>query len=315
MRYDANGFPIPPEFEPVPLGQQISGSVLRPVLSAPPPLPPIRSGSRKRWLLVMLVAAGLVPAIIVPELMPLIRQAVVEWSLERAALCEARNDLEGASENLGRALHWHGDDVDLLCMRAMLRLESRDAAGALIDANQAVAIAPTAIAPLRTRALVQVVLKNPEAALADAKMVVELAARGDPEALNHRSYIRALVGRDLPAAIDDINAAIASDGEASAELLDTRGFLLHLSGKHREAIDQLNLAIDSMQQFRRQLSLLAGRIDPSELARRNRSLEHGLAVMFQHRGLACQAIGLEAQAQQDFEQATRKGFDPSRGIF
>lgn len=263
----------------------------------------------------MLVAAGLVPAIVVPELMPLIRQAVVEWSLEHAALCEARNDLTGASENLGRALHWHGDDVNLLCMRAMLRLENRDAAGALIDANQAVAIAPTAIAPLRTRALVHVVLENPDAALADAKLVVELAIRGDPEALNHRSYIRALVGRDLPAAIDDINAAIASDGEASAELLDTRGFLLHLTGKHRDAIDQLNLAIDSMQQFRRQLSLLAGRIDPSELARRNRSLEHGMAVMFQHRGWACQAIGLEAQAQQDFEQATRKGFDPSRGIF
>jgi hypothetical protein len=30
--------------------------------------------------------------------------------------------------------------------------------------------------------------------------------------------------------------------------------------------------------------------------------------------LACQAIGLEDQADQDFEIARKKGFDPSRGV-
>jgi hypothetical protein len=40
-----------------------------------------------------------------------------------------------------------------------------------------------------------------------------------------------------------------------------------------------------------------------------------MAVMLQHRALACRAIGLEEQAKQDFELAGKKGFDPTRGIF
>jgi tetratricopeptide (TPR) repeat protein len=138
---------------------------------------------------------------------------------------------------------------------------------------------------------------------------------GDPEALNHRAYIRALVGRDLPEALVDIDAAIGGQREATPELLDTRGFILHLLGRTQEAIDQLNLAIDGMQQNRRQLALLAGRIDRSELSRRLRSLDHGLAVMLHHRALACEQAGLDEQSKQDFELAKKKGFDPARGIF
>lgn len=310
MRYDKDGFPIPPDFEFRSDGSPEDG------LSGPAaPARPARSGSRKRMLLVALAAAGLLPAVVGPELMPTIRRAVVEWSLERAAEREARSDVAGAVGDVSRALRWHGDDVELLCMRAMLRLENRDAAGALVDADRAAAMAPTAIQPRRVRALVQVVNGNADAALTDARMVVELASRGDPDALNHRAYVRALVGRELDDALIDIDAAIASAGDASAELLDTRGYLLHLLGRQQEAIDQLNLAIDAMQQSRRQLALLAGRIDPVELARRQRAVDHALAVMFHHRGLACRAIGLEQQARQDLEVASRKGFDPSRGIF
>jgi hypothetical protein len=36
--------------------------------------------------------------------------------------------------------------------------------------------------------------------------------------------------------------------------------------------------------------------------------------MLHHRGLACRALGLEGQAEQDLAAAEKKGFDPSRGI-
>lgn len=310
MRYDKDGFPIPPDFE-----FRSNGSSDDVFAGPAAPAQPTRSGSRKRMMLVALVAAGLLPAVVGPEVMPAIRHVVVEWSLERAVEREARNDVAGAVSDVSRAVRWHGDDVELLCMLSMLRLENRDAVGALGDANRAAAMAPTAIQPLRVRALVNVVNGNADAALADARMVVELASRGDPDALNHRAYVRALVGRELPAALADIDAAIASDDEVSAELLDTRGYLLHLLGRQQEAIDQLNLAIDSMQQSRRQVALLAGRIEPVELARRQRAIDHALAVMLHHRGLACRAIGLEQQARQDLQVAEQKGFDPSRGIF
>ena len=261
------------------------------------------------------VIVAVLAAVVVPGVMPTVRQAVVQWSLERAAECEAHGDIGGAITDVGRAIRWRGDDVDLLCMRAMLRLEERDAAGALDDVTRAAAIAPTSARPLRVRALANVVLERPEAALSDAEMVVSLSARGDPDALNHRAYIRALVGRDLPAALEDIDRAIGDSADSSPEMVDTRGFLLHLVGRHREAVDQLNVAINGLQQARRRLTLLSGRVDPVDLACRLRGLDHAMAVMLHHRGLACRAVGLEEQAAQDFEQAERKGFDPTRGIF
>ena len=335
MRYDRHGFPIPAEFErsspaaqdaaefgrvgqrPVTLLDRDDGHGLPgfdgPVTDRSATRP--RAGAWKRWLLLAVILGGVVPAIVIPQVLPAIREAVVQWSLERAAECEASNDIPGAIADVSRAVRWHGDEADLLCMRAMLKLEARDAPGSLEDAVRATAIAPTAVQPWRVRALVNVVRGDVEAALSAADMVVNLSAAGDPDALNHRAYIRGLVGRDLPAALEDIDRALASGDASSPEMLDTRGFLLHLLGQHREAVDQLNVAITGMQQNRRKMDLLSGRVDPVQLACRLRGLDHGMAVMLHHRALACRAVGLEEQAKQDFELADRKGFDPSRGIF
>jgi hypothetical protein len=346
MRYDRYGFPIPAEFEPPTSARDAADfgrSGPQPATSdwndrfqdkgfasdraATVPAGRQRPGAWKRWLLLAVMLGGVVPAIVIPQVLPVVRELVVQWSLERAAECEARSDIAGAVADVSRAVRWFGDDADLLCMRAMLRLEERDAPGCLEDAVRASEIAPTAVQPWRVRALVNVVLDDADAAIAAADMVINLSAPGDPDALNHRAYIRGLVGRDLPAALADIDRALAGgvgrgagggDGateESSPEMLDTRGFLLHLVGRHDEAVDQLNLAITGMQQNRRKLGLLAGRVDPVQLACRIRGLEHGMAVMLHHRAMACRAVGLEEQAKQDFEMANRKGFDPTRGIF
>ena len=323
MQYDRDGFPIPPAFDPAAdrdsfgngFGWGGGKGQPAPAPASPGSVPGRHPKTRKRAWLLLLVAAGLVPAGVIPEVMPAVRQGIVEWALERAAVREAGEDVPGAIADLGTALYWHGDDPDLLCMRALLRLEDRDAAGAIEDATQAATQAPLSPQPARVRALAAVVAGNVGMALADAGMVVDLSAPGDPEALNHRAYIRALVGRELPAALADIERAIATLGEPSPELLDTRGFILHLLDRQAEAIDQLNLAIDAMQQNRRQLRLLSGRMERSELIRRMRALDRGLAVMLHHRALACAEAGLVEQAAQDGELARKKGFDPARGIF
>lgn len=320
MRYDELGFPIPPEFDDAgPHGRRAQAGGLPPRGPAGQTAASGRSvwrrpSASKRWILLALLCFGILPAIFGPRLLPRVRQALAVWSLERASVCEAEDDAAGAAAEVGRALFWTGEDVDLLCMRAMLRLEARDAGGALEDCSRAAAVAPTAVAPRRVRALVHVVQADADAALADADMVVRLSAAGDPEALNYRAYIRGLVGRDLEAALADIEQALAGE-DGPPELVDTKGFLLHLLGRHREAVDQLNLAVAGLEQNRRKLGRLHGQVDPVHLACRLRTLEHGLAVMLHHRAQACQAIGLEEQAQQDFELARRKGFDPARGIF
>ncbi|MFM8635360.1 MAG: tetratricopeptide repeat protein [Planctomycetia bacterium] len=300
MRYDRDGFPIPAEFDaPVEAGA-----------AAPSRR---RVGAGKRLLVGALLAAVILPVVFGPAVMPSIREAVVVWSLERAALHEVRDDLPAAVAAMSRAIDWSGGDTDLLCMRSMLRLQDQDAAGAISDADEAAARAPTSPRPPRVRALAHVVAGNIDAALADAERVVQVSGAGDPEALNHRAYIRALVGRELSEAMADIEIALAGRNDGPPEFLDTRGFVLHLLGRQQEAVDDLNVAIDGLQRQRRRVMQMANGADDVELAQRLRWLDQSLAVMHHHRALACQAIGLEAQAEQDFETARKKGFDPSRG--
>lgn len=302
MRYDRLGFPVPTEFD--------SDDDQRPSPSAAAPA----WLGRKRFIVAAIIFGVALPVAIAPLGMPLVRDAVVLWMLKRAAMHEVNGRPGEAAAAIGTALDWQGDDLELLCLRAAVRLEDRDPAGAIEDASRALAMAPTNPRPARVRALAHVVRGDADAALADADLVMGLSSRNDPDALNHRAYIRALVGRDLPAALADIDEALAGTGGAEPELLDTRGYVLHLLGRQQEAVDQLNLAIDAMQQRRRDLALLAGRVDRVELARRLRWLDHALAVMLHHRGLACRALGLEGQAEQDLAAAEKKGFDPSRGI-
>lgn len=315
MQYDRHGFPIPAEFD-VPSASDESGTSDHPSRRA---RRTTRAGWGKRGFVLALLFGGVIPGLIVPAALPAIREAVVQWSVERAFGLEARGNVAAAIGELDRAIDWTESGADaagrLLCWRAMLRIEDGDARGAVDDTSRAIAAAPTTTQPRRIRALAYVVLDDADAALADADAAVEMAARDSPDALNHRAYIRALLERELEEALDDIDRALAGEEKGPPELLDTRGFILHLLGRHQEAIDLLNLAIDESQRQRRQVAMLSGRADPAEIAYRLRSLDHGLAVMHQHRGLACRAAGLERQAAQDLEIAKRKGFAPDRGIF
>lgn len=325
MQYDRLGFPVPRDFEPPPPRNRRGSATVDPrdrFADAVPSAGPARgraAGPLKRFVLLAALGLIVVPALVVPFVTPLAREAVVQWSLERAAVREARGDVAAAVSEVGRAIDWL-DAADaqgrgrLHCWRANLLLESRQTDAAIAEAGRAAALVPTAALPRRTRALAHVVAGDVEAALADAQVAVDLAGADNPEALNHRAYIRALVGRDLEGALADIETALEGSGGESPEFLDTRGFILHLLGRHREAIDDLNRAIGSTQQSRRQVAGLAGRADPDDVAYRLRSIDHALAVMHHHRGLACRAIGLERQAVQDFEVAQRKGFDPARGV-
>ncbi|MFM8735582.1 MAG: hypothetical protein ACKOC8_10350 [Pirellulales bacterium] len=314
MKYDRLGFPIPPEFTaPDPRADLPACGP-----ASPPPLPRT-VGRGKRLLVLGLLAAVVIPGAIAPGLMPAVSEVVVHWSLERAVSREARGELPAAIGHVGRAIAWTRGDPErrgrLLCWRAMLRLEDGDPRGAAADADRAVEIAPTMTQPRRVRALAHVILEERDLALADAQAAVDLAGPGDPEALNHRAYIRALVGRELEPALADIDAAIADGGEATPEFFDTKAFILHLLGRHHEAVDLLNVAIDGAQKARRDLAALDGHADPDELATRLRAADHGLAVMHHHRARACRALGLERQARQDYETADRKGYAPEKGIF
>lgn len=316
MKYDRLGFPIPPEFDRP--GDEEAGLSLR-----PEPRRKGRAGPGKQLFVVALILGLVVPVIVAPTVMPAVRLAVMDWSLERAILREGRGAVAAAIDDMTRAIDWGGPVLEaeptekcrLLCWRAMLAIQNGDPAAALADAAVAASIAPTDKQPQRVTALAHAIHGDAEATLAAAEMVIELSGAGDPEALNHRAYMRALVGRDLPAALADIETALEGSGEGSPEFLDTRGFVLHLLGRQQDALADLNAAIERAQEDRRRLLLLSGHLTDGELAYRLRVADHGLAVMHHHRGLACKALGLRGQAEQDLAIAERKGFDPSRGVF
>lgn len=315
MNYDHLGFPIPPDFG-------------RPADDSLPPLrreqpASTRAGPGKRLFLLALILGLVVPALAAPAVMPAVRLAVMDWSIERAIVREGRGAVAAAIGDMTRAIDWGGPVLEaepaekshLLCWRAMLAIQNGDTVAALADATLAASIAPTAAQPHRVMALAYSIRGDADAALAAADMVIELSGAGNPEALNHRAYMRALMGRELEGALADIETALEGSGAGSPEFLDTRGFLLHLLGRQQDALADLNAAIEGAQEDRRRLLLLSGHLTDGELAYRLRSVDHGLAVMHHHRGLACQALGLRGQAEQDLAIAERKGFDPARGIF
>lgn len=312
MRYDRDGFPVPPEFE-LPDAAAAEHDLPTPTASTSAQRRPGRAGWRKRLVVLAILLGVVVPALLGPQLLPTIRAAVVNWSLEQAYACQAADDVAGAVDHLSRALSWHGEHPDLLCMRALARLENRDPQGALDDVREATALAPLASQPLRIQAVVYVVLGQADDAVAAADRAAELAGADAAAAVNHRAYIRGLVSRDLDAALADIEQVVAGE-DAPPAFIDTHGFLLHLVGRHQEAIDQLNLAIDGMREERRAFARRFGHSGSTAAAVRLREIDQALAVMYHHRSLACEAIGLAGQAEQDEQLAREKGFDPSRGI-
>lgn len=332
--YDSLGFPIPVDFDPVEAGRPGEGfgpqnrwpGTNGAAGSEPPspeghrsrgrrPSPTKRPSAVKRLIVLSMLLVGVVPLAVGPALLPDLRVVVARWSLERARRFEVRDEPARAVAEVDRAIEWFGEDPEMLCLRAGLRLENRDPGGAKRDLGRAAELAPMAVEPLRIRAIVHASVGDADAAVADAEMACELAGGVDPQGINLRSYVRALVGRDLETALDEIGSVIETLGEPPPEYIDTRGYLLHLLGRHEEAVEDLETAIHQMRQIRRQVTLLTGRVDRLELARRLRSVDHALAVIIHHRGLALEALGRSKEAAEDFAVAARKGYDPGRGIF
>lgn len=308
--YDNLGFPVPIDFGSVATdrGPTTDGTASK---------PPGRRGVSfsKRLVVVAVLLLGVIPLAVGPSLLPEIRLAVVRWSLERAGRFEVRDESAAAVAELDRAIGWYGEDADLLCLRAGLRMENRDPGGARRDLCRAIELAPLAVEPFRIRAIVHASLGDADAAVADADTVCDRSGEADPQGINLRSYVRALVGRDLSEALDDIDGVIATLGDPPPEYVDTRGFLLQRLGRNAEALRDLDEAISRMRDTRRRVTLLAGRIGGVDLARRLRTADHALAVMIHHRALALESLGREAEAEADFTLAARKGYDPGRGIF
>ena len=110
----------------------------------------------------------------------------------------------------------------------------------------------------------------------------------DAVALNNRAYMRALARTDLPAALEDVEQALAIEGP-SPVYLDTRGYLRHLTGDHAAALEDMDAAIG----------------DPAFADR----VEDDRGELYFHRALIRRALGDAAGFREDLKAARAAGFD------
>jgi tetratricopeptide (TPR) repeat protein len=93
--------------------------------------------------------------------------------------------------------------------------------------------------------------------------------------------------------------------DSDPEMLDTRGYLLHLLNRNEEALADLQRAIDRLKNDFNQ--------DPFDSLKRMQ-IRRSLAVMYHHRGLVFEQLGRTAEAEQDRKHGDRLGYDPQHGV-
>lgn len=330
-RVDKYGFPIPPTFDSEPTTRRARTS---------------RGLRLWRGLLVAAFVGILISILMRSGLVEDGRKLLAGKLHERAIEKALGDDVRGALADVERAAALAPNEKTLLRLRAHLRLENDDLEGSLSDYNELIATSPQYFEYLGRSVVLQRLGRHGEA-IDDLTKAIELGPEGAPTPLNNRAYARALAKVDLEPALEDVQRAIDAVDESirsfelalqpdliefgptqasfqlaekkgdKASYLDTRGFLYYLLGRHQEALDDLNQAIDLATDYRRVLfSTRAVRNQSRPMRERmDRMLNESLAVMYHHRGQIHQALGHTALANDDLKHGDELGYNPSGGVF
>lgn len=162
----------------------------------------------------------------------------------RARAYAASGDSGRSGDDLDMALKLDPANGELLQMRAYMRLERKDKAGALADAEAAArAIAPSSLEAAGVAMLFER-LDQPARGIPILDAVI--AAHRDDNRfgplLNARCWQRALANVDLDKALEDCNRALKRDG-MRADYLDSRGLVHFRQGDFKAAIADYDSAL------------------------------------------------------------------------
>ena len=196
----------------------------------------------------------------------------------RARAYVASGDNGRSGEDLDTALKLDPANGEFLQMRAYMRLERKDKAGALADAEAAAKVTAPASLAAAGLAFLFDDLDQPARAipLFDAVIAAHREDNKLGSLLNGRCWMRALANVDLDKALDDCNRAIKRDGMQAA-YLDSRGLVHFRMGDFKAAIADYDSAL---------------------------KLEPDLAWSLYMRGLAKDALGPASAGKADRTAAT-----------
>jgi tetratricopeptide (TPR) repeat protein len=301
---DEHGFPIPVTFD-----------------DDRPPRWKLSPQERRflRGLLAVLVIAVIGSILVGPQLKQGYFESLAQWHADQAEDAFLNGDPAAAAEEISDAIYWKPDSARLYERRAEFHQQSNHLDASLADWNKVLEMNPTYYAGYQARSFVYCRLGKFAESLADANAAVNNTHSGNPNAFNHRAYMRALAKQELTEGLADVERAIKLTSEAPVPaFLDTRGYLRHLTGDDKGAMEDLNQAIQMVEKQRNNPDELFGRrrrIDARQIAFYMERLNQDLAVMYHHRGEVRQKLGQDEAAAADLKQADKLGYDPDKGIF
>ncbi len=312
---DEHGFPIPITFD-------------EPTVSSTSPTSRAPGGKARKkfagwkWLILFVFPALLFGR----QLVDLGWDFVANMQFQRAQESFAQGQLDDALMHANRAIQWEPEKMRhwrAYKLRATIYENQNRLSESLEDCNTALQYAPKPDPRLSPNPKQKIALEATEiyivrawtlqrlgksqAALADCTTAIDAWPKhvfrdGSATLLNMRAYISALSGLELKQAADDIAEAIDIRGEIP-EFVDTRGCVLLKQGKYKEALADLEMAIQVVENQRRLVPELMNDHD----------FERSLAVMYHHRSEVYEKLGDNAKAAQDSQRAVVGGYDPARG--
>jgi tetratricopeptide (TPR) repeat protein len=270
-QFDEHGLPIPQRYVD-----------MRPEDDEPPRKARFSQRS-KRIVLVVLILGVVIPLVVGPKIIHVVRESFADGYQNRAKQKIARHDFEGAIEDVNQAIAWNPSGWEYYQDRSIARAGKNDLAGSLEDLTKTIDVFNDAWnsgnhrrrrdmdrsgvlgSIYSRRSWMNVRLGNRDAAIDDANQAINL--RDSPENLNTRAYARAVLKVDLEEGLKDVDRAIRDAGtrrerlslqlptardqtiaqviwdQQMANFLDTRGYLLCKLERNDDALKELNRAI------------------------------------------------------------------------
>lgn len=303
QRVDEYGFPIPATFEDTPDRNAV-----------------IARWKRSRWVrlgLLVLLLGGAVTALLATELGKGPRKALAAGFAQRAERAWSRDDIAAALRNFNTALWLDPDQPEWYLQRGRVRLELGQLRDSLEDFNRFVKSSPTKADGYLARSMAWQRLGQHREAIDDLTKAIGYLPPDDPLGWNNRAYARAIAGVDLQEALEDVQKAIKLADRDTAAYIDTRGYIYYLLGNYPAALADMDRAVWlARNEANRMTELLITHNIPPAVARRARRLiDEQLAVIYTHRGMVREKMGMFAEARADIELGRELGYNPDRGVF
>lgn len=285
-------------------------------------VPVLPEGRRSVGTLVTIVIC--VALVAVPLVVRQTPREISQWHLASALRHHADHQDAAAQVSLADALRWNPENLNAHLVQSQWERQAKDYSAALAACEQAAQLAPDDVRMLYERSQVLQHLGRGADAVADWKRIAELNEQHERLSVervwNGLAYARAIANLELDAALADAQKAVEREPN-SAELLDTRGYILYRMGKHTEARQDLDKAVTRYEALWETAQRTAAKgpaagsgeaaLSPDVL----RELALGLAVMRYHRALVLDALGEKDNAEADRARVRELGFTPDETLF